>query len=337
MNARELAQWMDSGAQYYDPDTSMQGSSLFDQTFGAPTRGDTAPEPGTPVMGYRVMYTVETPQGKVHYGPLVERTVSQGANNFINMTEFAQRHAGDSVEPTQAGVMLGNIPIHQDKDGHGFYYFADRALAEEYMKVIAQGGKKVGDISGETDTPIQLNYGKLDAQGVYIGPGGCHANLSNVKLELYRVEGTAAKNPMDEGFVMQEMTIARDPEISISIVDFQKARTEIQQHPHEYNLFTQYGAGAETKEVQDWRYYHNTQNRLARLHDENVRSKMAMPLMRRMAEDPDAPWYKDMYKAQQKEWAERIDKEWALDKEYREWKNQQSSEYLHYLQYSGFN
>lgn len=337
MDTRELAQWMDSGAQYYDPDTSMQGGGLFDKTFGESTRGDTAPEPGTPVMGYRVMYTVETPLGKVHYGPLVKREDGYGSNNFIHMVQYARDHADDAYELAEAGILLGNIPVHQDRDGRGFYYFADKALAEEYMKVIAQGGKKVGDISGDTDTPIQLNYGELDDKGRYVGPGGNAVDLNNIKLELYRVEGVAAENPQDEGFVMQTMTIASDPDISISIAEFQEARKEIQQHPREYNLFTQYGAGAETKEGQDWQYYHRMRNRLARLTDENRRSKTAIPLLRRLAKDPDTPWYADAYRAESKRWEERLKRYWDLDKEFREWRNEQSDVYIRYLQYSGFN
>lgn len=187
MDTKELALWLGEGV------------SLEQAQFDLPS--DQHPEEGAPVVGYRVAYTYTNPvtQETAYGSPLTHMRGDSMQQELVAL----QQSLTWSTE--NDAFLKSSVPVHNPRESDmGFYYFADQAMAEDYMRMIALG--KVGKpheespITGESVIPDKWT-------GDHPGEG--------LNLTLIRVSGTADKYDeyMDtaalrrEGLRMKDMQI----------------------------------------------------------------------------------------------------------------------------------
>lgn len=187
MDTKELITWLQEGLDLQQ--------SQFDI---APEHH---PEEGTPVVGYRVAYTYTDPntQETAYGSPLTHSRADSMQQEGIWLKQSLNRtHESDDM-------LRSSIPIHNPKESDiGFYYFADKSMAEDYMRMIALG--KVG--KPHEETPI-------NSESMMKPFAWEEDNRPQLNLTLMRVSGIADKyNPyMDiaalrrEGLRMKDMHI----------------------------------------------------------------------------------------------------------------------------------
>lgn len=199
MDLKELVQWLASGE-------SLELSNFdIDQSL--------KPKPGEPVVGYRVSYTMTHPdtQETLYKSPL---TYHRKGSMFQDESEMA-RSFGQSWE--RDDLLRSTNPIHNPKESdQGFYYFADKEMAESYMKMIALGKVYVKD----NDNP--LTSGAYDSRGYYES----QREDAPLMLTLNRVTGIADETMNEfegienrkEGLRMKDMQI-EEQVLSIPVQD----------------------------------------------------------------------------------------------------------------------
>ncbi len=180
-----------------------------------------APEEGTPVTGYRVMYFTQHGDETIYRSPLVK-------HDGLSLTQV--KHLTPDVE--YDNELRSSIPVHNPRNtDFGYYYFPDKAQAEEYMKMIALGKVNVA----LEPTPMQRyssNYEVTPSRDdirripTYYDErdDALRRKDQTSGLGLFRVTGTADKfiPEMDtselrrEGVRMKDMQIASEPELFIS-------------------------------------------------------------------------------------------------------------------------
>ena len=196
---KELVQWLASGESLelanFDIDQSLK------------------PKPGEPVMGYRVSYTMTHPdtQETIYKSPLTyHRNGTIGRDEMEMLGAFGKSWERDDL-------LRSTTPIHNPKESdQGFYYFADKDMAESYMKMIALGKVHVKGM----DTP--LTAGRYDRKEHYES----QYEDAPLKLTLNRVTGVADETMSEfdsvmnrkEGLRMKDMQIEEEV-FSIPIQD----------------------------------------------------------------------------------------------------------------------
>jgi hypothetical protein len=134
----------------------------------------------TGAIGYRLVYRIEDKLFSLeaidHILSLTESTVLATTENAIAKLDY-----------TEKGI------INTDIRGQGYYYFSDRDIAEDYMKV-------------------------------FIYKSAERYKLKSGYFELYRVYGVSRHNARGaEGFVMDEMMYEPEPIVSFKAEDVYKA------------------------------------------------------------------------------------------------------------------
>ena len=180
-----------------------------------------APEEGTPVVGYRVMYFTQHGDETIYRSPLVK-------HDGLSLTQL--EHLTPDVE--YDNELRSSIPIHNPRNSDfGYYYFPDKTQAEEYMKMIALGKVNVAleptpmqryssdyemTPSGDAIRRIPTYWDERDDE--------LRHKAQTSGLGLFRVTGNADKfiPEMDtaelrrEGVRMKDMQIDPEPELFIS-------------------------------------------------------------------------------------------------------------------------
>lgn len=199
MDTKELIQWLASGESLelanFDIDQSLK------------------PKPGEPVIGYRVSYTMTHPdtQETIYKSPLTYHRNGEMERDEIEMIKaFGQSWERDDL-------LRSTTPIHNPRGSdQGFYYFADKDMAEDYMKMIALGKVHVKD----NDNP--LTSGQYNRKGYYKS----QYEDAPLMLTLNRVTGVADETMSEfdsvmnrkEGLRMKDMQI-EEPILSIPVQD----------------------------------------------------------------------------------------------------------------------
>lgn len=199
MDLKELVQWLASGE-------SLELSNFdIDQSL--------KPKPGESVIGYRVSYTITHPdtQETLYKSPLTYHrngTMSRDEEEMIKA--FDQSWERDDL-------LRSTVSVHNPKESdQGFYYFADREMAESYMKMIALGKVYVKD----NDNP--LTSGAYNSRGHYES----QYEDAPLMLTLNRVTGVADETMNEfegignrkEGLRMKDMQI-EEQVLSIPVQD----------------------------------------------------------------------------------------------------------------------
>lgn len=110
MDLQELAQWLGEGV------------SPEQVQFDLPS--EQYPEEGTPVVGYHVAYT--------HTDPDTKETTY--------VSPLAYTPVPGLIAPENDAFLKSSVPVHNTRESDmGFYYFVDRGMAENYMRMIALG------------------------------------------------------------------------------------------------------------------------------------------------------------------------------------------------------
>lgn len=163
---------------------------------------DVIPE-GENTTGYRVMYMYKDPStGKQYYQtPL---TVGR-KDSFDQMEQDFQKAAKREGADTSAFLLSDTEGIHHTDEGPGFYYFRDKDVAEDYMKVIALGLKGARGAKSFSDDWYK--------ERTYSGDG----HIPDINLALFKVEGVAMRKPWDEGETMNDMHIDPTPVVNVSL------------------------------------------------------------------------------------------------------------------------
>lgn len=180
-----------------------------------------APEEGTPVVGYRVMYFTQRGDETIYSSPLVK-------HDGLSLTQVKELAPGIEYD----NELRSSIPVHNPKStDFGYYYFPDKGQAEEYMKMIALGKVNVAleptpmqryssnyemTPSGDAIRRIPTYWDERDTE--------IRKQAQTAGLGLFRVTGTADQfiPEMDtaelrrEGVRMKDMQIDPEPEIFIS-------------------------------------------------------------------------------------------------------------------------
>lgn len=131
----------------------LSSSDLTQAQFNVPF--EERPEEGSPVVGYRVAYTITHPDtGETVY----KSPLTYHREGTLKRDEYSMVQAlGQSWE--RDDLMRSTIPVHNPKSSdEGFYYFADRTQAEEYMKMIATGKVHVKDNDTPFNAPFKAEY-----------------------------------------------------------------------------------------------------------------------------------------------------------------------------------
>lgn len=135
MNLQGLAQWL--------------GESVSPEQVQFDLPPEQYPEEGTPVVGYHVAYTYTDPDTK--------------ETTYVSPPAYTPT---PGLIVSESDVFLkSSVPVHNSRESDmGFYYFVDRGMAENYMRMIALGKLHEGPqqqvsgltllrISGIADTP----------------------------------------------------------------------------------------------------------------------------------------------------------------------------------------
>lgn len=218
LQGKELLHWLRDGLR----DNSLQAEPGHDAILDKYNdMEDVVPE-GSPTAGYRVMYTYVDPgTGKRYY----QTPLTVGRNLSLGGMEQDFKAAAQHEGAETRYLMKDDEGIHHTDEGPGFYYFRDKDVAEDYMKVVALGLKNVrGGASFADNWYIEHN----DTYG--IGRNG----TPDISLALFRVEGTAMPKPGDEGETMNDMYIDPEPVVNISlrsVYDLGKQMTQTLRNP----------------------------------------------------------------------------------------------------------
>lgn len=180
-----------------------------------------APEEGTPVAGYRVMYFTHHKDETIYYSPLVK-------HDGLSLSQLKELTPGEEYDTE----LRSSVPVHNPRNSDfGYYYFPDKEQAEEYMKMIALGKVNValeptpmqkysGDYemttAGDNIRRIPTYWDERDTE--------IQKNAQTTGLGLFRVTGNADRYipQMDtaelrrEGVRMKDMQIDPEPELFIS-------------------------------------------------------------------------------------------------------------------------
>ena len=108
MDLQELTQWL--------------GESVSPEQAQFDLPSEQYPEEGTPVVGYRVAYAYTDPDTKetTYVSPLTYTSVP------------------GLIAPESGAFLKSSVPVHNTRESDaGFYYFVDRGMAENYMRMIA--------------------------------------------------------------------------------------------------------------------------------------------------------------------------------------------------------
>lgn len=146
---------------------------------------------GTPVTGYCFMYM--TNKGEL-WSPFFNNTL-QEASAYLNIPVEDNKFAMFTQQRVGSNVKVDEINV--DPTGRGFYYWPDREMAEDYMKILSRqiGSTKVTSTEEFIQSPL----------GQYV---------------LFRVEGIAVANTNgDAGFTMNEMKIVGEPVVIIPAME----------------------------------------------------------------------------------------------------------------------
>lgn len=201
LQGKELLHWLRDGLR----DNSLQSEPGHDAILDKYNDMEDVVPAGSPTAGYRVMYTYVDPgTGKRYY----QTPLTVGRNLSLGGMEQDFKAAAQHEGAETRFLMKDDEGIHHTDEGPGFYYFRDKDVAEDYMKVVALGLKNVRGGASFADNWY------VDHNDTY---GSGRNSTPDINLALFRVEGTAMPKPGDEGETMNDMYIDPEPVVNISL------------------------------------------------------------------------------------------------------------------------